>query len=89
MTYIPSHILSGGLEISLQLTFTCSDKLTLDLMNGFVKSFYDWNYTGLVQDNNDEDYDEEESDLDAGFVVNTNENDEKNDNANDDVIVLD
>ena len=80
---------SGGLEIPLQLTFMCDDKLTLDLMNAFVKSLYDWNYTGLVQDNNDEDHDEEESYSDAGFVVNTNENDEKNDNANDDVIVLD
>ena len=26
---------------------------------GFVKSLYDWNYTGLVQDNNDEDVEEE------------------------------
>ena len=38
---------------------------------GFVKSLYDWNYTGLVQDNNDEDDDEEESDSDADFVINT------------------
>ena len=51
-----SLIPSGGLEIPLQLTFTCDNKLTLGLMNGFVKSLYDWNYTtGLVQDNNDED----------------------------------
>ena len=55
LTYRLSLIPSGGLEIPLQLTFTCDDKLTLDLMNGFVKSLYDWNYTGLVQDNNDED----------------------------------
>ena len=71
LTYGPSPIPSGGLEILLQLTFTYSDKLTLDLMNGFVKSLYDWNYTGLVQDNNDEDDDEEESDSDADFVINT------------------
>ena len=49
----------------------CDDKLTLDLINGFVKSLYDWNYTGLVQDNNDEDDDEEERDSDADFVINT------------------
>ena len=56
LTYRVSLIPSGGLEIPLQLTFTCDNKLTLDLMNGFVKSLYDWNYTtGLVQDNNDED----------------------------------
>ena len=69
--------ISGWLEIPLQLKFTCGDKLTLDLMNGFVKSHYDWNYTGLVQDNNDENDDEEESDSDADFVINTKDNDEK------------
>ena len=89
LTYRPSPIPSGGLEILLQLTFTCDDKLTLDLMNGFVKSLYDWNYTRLVQDNNDEDDDEEESDSDTDFVISTKNNDEKNGHANDDVIVLD
>ena len=54
-------------------------------MNGFVKSLYDWIYTGLAQVNNDEgDDDEEESDSDAYFVINFKDND-----ANDDVIVLD
>ena len=79
---------SGGLEIPLQLTFTCDDKLTLDLMNGFVKNLYDCNYTGLVRDNNDED-DDEESDSDANFVINPKDKDKKHDNANDNVIVLD
>ena len=37
LTYRPSPIPSGGLEIPLQLTFTCDDKLTLDLMNGFCE----------------------------------------------------
>ena len=46
-------------------------------MNAFVKSLYDWHYTGLVQDNNDEDDDEEESDSDADFVINTKGNDKK------------
>ena len=54
-TYRLLLIPSGGLEIPLQLTFTCHNKLTLDLINGFVKRIYDWNYTGLVQDNNAED----------------------------------
>ena len=89
LTYRMSTRPSGVLEIPLQFTFTCDDKLTLDLMNGFMKRLYDWNYTGLVQDNNNEDDDEEMSDSDADFVINTKGNDEKNDNANDDVIVLD
>ena len=75
MAYRPSSIPSGGLEIPLQLTLTCDDKLTLDLMNGLVKSLYDCNYTGLVQDNNDEDDDEEERDSDADYVINTKDND--------------
>ena len=54
-----------------------------------MKSLYDWSYTGFVQDNIDEDDDEEESGSDADFVINAKDNDEKNDNANDDVIVLD
>ena len=37
LTYSPSPIPQGGLEIPLQLTFTCDDKLTLDLMNGFCE----------------------------------------------------
>ena len=69
--------------------FTCDDKLTLHLMNGFVKSLYGWNHTGLVKDSNDEGDDEEESDSDDVFVINTKCNDEKSDNANDNVIVLD
>ena len=89
LTYRPSPIPSGGLEISLQLKFTFDDKLTLDLMNVFVKTLYDWHYTGLVQNSNDEDDDEEESDSDADFVINTKNNDEKNDNSNDNVTILD
>ena len=37
LTYRPSPIPSGGLEIPLQLTFTCDDKLTLDLINRFCE----------------------------------------------------
>ena len=57
-------------------------------MNRFVKSLYDWNYTGLVQDNKDEDDDEEESDSDPDFVINTKDMNEKTDNVNDDIVVL-
>ena len=56
---------------------------------GFVKSLYDWNYTGLLQDDNHGDDDNEESDSDAEFIINTKDNDEKDNNANDNVTVLD
>ena len=46
-------------------------------MNGFVKTLYDWNYIGLVQDSNDENDDEEGSDSDADFVINTKDNEKK------------
>ena len=42
----------------------------------------------MVQDNNDEDDYEEENDSHADFVINTKDNDEKNDNTNDYAIVL-
>ena len=48
LTYRPASIPSGGLEIPLQLTFLCGQRETLDIMNGFVNSLYDWNYTGIV-----------------------------------------
>ena len=56
---------------------------------GFVKSLYDWNYTGLVQDDNDGDDDNEVSDSDTDLVINTKDIDEKDNSANDNVIVLD
>ena len=36
LTYRPSSIPWGGLEFPLQLTFTCDNILTADLMNEFV-----------------------------------------------------
>ena len=35
----------------LLLTFSCGQRETLDIMNAFVKSLYDWNYTGIVNQN--------------------------------------
>ena len=90
LTYRLSLIPSGGLEIPIQLTFTCDDKLTLDLMNGFVKSLYNWNYTGLVQDNYDDDdmmMKRVTRMLTLLYTLKTMT--KKNDNANDDGIVLD
>ena len=54
-----------------------------------MKRLCDWDYTGLVQNNNDGDDDNEERYSDADFVINTKGNDEKDNNANDNVIVLD
>ena len=62
LTYIPSPILSGVLEVPLQLTFACGQRETLDIMNAFVSSRYDWSYTGIVdpEENDEEDTDDED-----------------------------
>ena len=59
-------------------------------MNGFVKSLYNWNYTGLVQDNYDDDdmmMKRVTRMLTLLYTLKTMT--KKNDNANDDGIVLD
>ena len=48
LTYRPSPVLSGDLEIPLQLTFTSDKGETLDIMKCFMDSVYDWDYAGLM-----------------------------------------
>ena len=81
LTYRPlSKVASGDLQIPLQLTFRCDRKETLDIMNVSKDSLYDWGYSGLVDDKEDE----KSSDKgDEDFVINAK------DDGCDDVIVLD
>ena len=48
LTYRPSAVLAEGLEIPLQLIFSCWQRETLDIMNAFVNSLYDWKHSGIV-----------------------------------------
>ena len=73
---------SGGLEISLQLIFSSGQRETLDIMNARVNSLYDWNYTGIVKTEENEEDDEENTD-DECFARTSS-----NTNKCDDVIVL-
>ena len=57
LTYRSSPIPAGGFEILLQLTFSCNQEKTLDIMRGFLNSLHDWSYTGLVDETGDEDID--------------------------------
>ena len=41
LTYRPSPIPSGSLETALQLTFSCGQRETLDIISAFVNSLYD------------------------------------------------
>ena len=83
LTYRPSALPSGSLEIPLQLTFSCGQRETLDIMNVLVNSLCDWNCTGLVNPEENEENEEENSD-DENFVRTSSNSDECND-----VIVLD
>ena len=67
LTYRPSPLSPGSLEIPLQLTFSRGQGKTLDKMNAFVNSLYDWNYTGTVNPEENEENDEENTD-DEDFV---------------------
>ena len=49
LLYRASPIPAGGLEIPLILKFENKDQETLDIMHGFVKSLYDWNYDGQAK----------------------------------------
>ena len=83
LTYRPSPTPFGGLEIPLQLTFSCGQKGSLDIMNAFVNRLYDWNDTGIVNVEENEENDEENTDDE--HLVRTS----SNSNECDDVIVLD
>ena len=63
--------------------FSCGQRETLDIMNAFVNSLYDWNYTGIVNPEENEENEEENTD-DEDFVRTSS-----NDNECNDVIVLD
>ena len=81
--YRPPPILSGGSEIPLQLTVSCGQRETLDIMKAFVNSFYDWNYTGMVNWEKNEENDKENTD-DDDFIRTSS-----NSNEIDDAIALD
>ena len=74
LTYRPSALPSRSLEIPLQLTFSCGQRETLDIMNVLINSLCDWNNTSLVNPEENEENDEENTD-DENFVrISTNSN---------------
>ena len=53
-----SPILSGGLEVKLNLTFTAECPI-MHMMRQFLRDWYSWDYTGeqeTVQQDDEEDY---------------------------------
>ena len=57
----PSPIPSGGLEIPLQLTFSCLNQWVRDTMKDFIKDFYSYDFTGIIH--NDESSDESDFEI--------------------------
>lgn len=62
LNYKPSPIPSGGLEIPLQLTFSCPKQWVRDTMKGFIDDFYSYDFTGIIH--NDESSDESDFEID-------------------------
>ena len=52
LNYKPSPIPSAGLEIPLQLTFSCPVEWVRDKMKDFIDNFYSYDFTGILR--NDE-----------------------------------
>ena len=64
--YRPSPIPSVGLEILLLLKFSCPEQKTFEKMENFVDSLYDYEYSGV---NDEENSDKEE----AAIVIETDQ----------------
>ena len=81
-TYRPSPVQSRRLEIPLQLRLLCVKKKTFDIMNAFINCLYDWNYTGIV---NPEENEENDKNTDDEVFVRRS----SSSNEYDDLIALD
>ena len=61
LNYKPSPIPSGGLEIPLQLTFSCPVEWVRDKMKDFIDDFYSYDFTGILH--NDESSDDSDIEI--------------------------
>ena len=58
--YKVSRITAGGLEVPLLITFSVIEDRIFSLMKDFVKSLYDYNYTGEHKSKDDEESDDDD-----------------------------
>ena len=76
LLYRASPIPAGGLEIPLMLKFENKDPETLDIMHGFVKSLYDWNFDGKRKEGESNEVESDnEDDIDFSVTIKGNTND--------------
>ena len=74
-----SPIPSGGLEIPLQLTFSCPLEWVQDEMKDFIDGFFSYNFAGILHNNEDADDSDIEIDLESVDVVEDDDDDEEAD----------
>ena len=76
LNYKPSPIPSGGLEIPLQLTFSCPVEWVRDKMKDFIDDFYSYDFTGILHNDESSDDSDIEIDLESVDVVEDDDEEE-------------
>ena len=66
LQYKPSPIPSAGLEVPLLLKFSCSEEWVCDALKEFVETFYSYDFTGHIVD---DDKSDEESDIEVDLAI--------------------
>ena len=79
LNYKPSPIPSGGLEILLQLTFSCPMEWVRDKMKDFIDDFYSYDFTGILRNDESSDDSDIEIDLESVDVVEDDDDEEEAD----------
>ena len=79
LNYKASPIPSGGLEIPLQLTFSCPMEWVRDKMKDFIDDFYTYDFTGILHNDKSSDDSDIEIDLEKVDVVEDDDDKEEAD----------
>ena len=79
LNYKSSPIPSGGLEIPLQLTFSCPVEWVRDKMKDFIDDFYSYDFTGILHNDESSDDSDIEIDLESVDVVEDDDDEEEAD----------
>ena len=70
---------SGGLEIPLQLTFSCPVEWVQDKMKDFIDDFYSYNFIGILHNDESSDNRDIEVDLESVDIVEHDDDEEEAD----------
>ena len=76
LNYKSSPIPPGGLEIPLQLTFSCPMEWVRDKLKDFIDDFYSYDFTGILHSDESSDDSDIEIDLESVDVVEDDDDEE-------------